>query len=148
MTLPPHKRPSALKEPSIRKQPVAGPVPQWGQMRPAWRISRLEMCDPFGWHLVDETTLDMIRKKLQAFESMTINQLFVEARYLNHSVSRDKLCPDARKRLTELRLECDELHSLHLTGAKRVWGILSENVITLLWWDPDHKVCPAPKKHT
>lgn len=107
------------------------------------------MCDPFGWHIVDESTLDGIRTKLGFFESMTINQIFVEGRHINHSVQRDKLCPEAQKRLKELRLDdIDELHSLHLTGKQRVWGILSENVIALLWWDPEHKICPSPLKHT
>ncbi len=107
------------------------------------------MREPFGWHEVDEPTLHEIRQKLKWFESMTINQIFVESKHVNHSVTRDKLCAEARKRLIELKLDDqDELHSLHLSGVKRVWGILSENVLTLLWWDPNHQVCPSYKKHT
>jgi hypothetical protein len=149
MPFPPHKRPSALKEPIFSKQPFSSSIPQWGKMKLAWRISRLEMQDPFGWHEVDEEALGEIRNKLKWFESMTVNQVFVESKHINHSVPRDKLCSEARKRLGELRLDdVDELHSLHLSGTKRVWGILTENILTLLWWDPDHEVCPSYKKHT
>jgi hypothetical protein len=148
VTIPKHKRPSALAEPITRKIPVAGPIPDWGNMQLAWRISRLEMVDPFGWHVVDEGTADEIRKKLGYFESMTVNQVFVVSKHNNHSVRFDRLCPEAKRRLADLRLDIEELHSLHLTGVKRVWGFLTENVLNLLWWDPNHQVCPSVKKHT
>lgn len=124
-------------------------MPDWLSMKPAWRISRLEMRDPFGWHRIDEEALNGIREKLRWFESMTLREIFIIGKHLNHSVTRDKLCPDAQRRLADLRMDdIEELHTLHLTGTKRVWGILSENVISLLWWDPDHQVCPSLKKHT
>ena len=60
-----------------------------------------------------------------------------------------KLCSHAQKRLVEMKLDdVDEVHSLRLSGVHRVWGILTENVLTLLWWDPNHEVCPSLKKHT
>jgi len=149
LPIPPHKRPSAIADFALKKQPASEPVPEYGQMNPAWRISRLEMREPFGWHEVDEATLHEIREKLRWFESMTINQIFVVSRKLNHPVALDKLCTEARKRLAELRLDdLDELHTLHLSGVKRVWGILSGNVLSLLWWDPNHQVCPSIKRHT
>jgi hypothetical protein len=61
----------------------------------------------------------------------------------------DKLVPEARRRLIQLKLEdIDELLSLRLSGKQRVWGILSEGVAALLWWDPDHRICPSRLKHT
>jgi hypothetical protein len=60
-----------------------------------------------------------------------------------------ELCKTARDRLEDLRLEdIDELVSLRLGGAERVWGIRDGNVMLLLWWDPEHAVCPSLKKHT
>lgn len=148
MTIPNHKRPSTLKEPTTKKVPAAGPVPEWGNMKLAWRVSRLEMVDPFGWHKVDETTVHEIRQKLGYFESMTVNQVFVVNKHHHHSVRADKLCPEARQRLADLRLEVEDLHSLRLSGPKRVWGFLTQNVLNLLWWDPEHQVCPSLKKGT
>jgi hypothetical protein len=67
----------------------------------------------------------------------------------NHRVSVEILCKEARDRLSELKLDdVDELLSLRLTGAQRIWGILEHNVVSLLWWDPNHQVCPSPKKYT
>lgn len=59
------------------------------------------------------------------------------------------LCLQARKRLSQIgQGDLDELTSLSLTGTQRVWGIRDVGVLTVLWWDPDHLVCPSLKKHT
>ncbi len=64
----------------------------------------------------------------------------------NHNVSVSDLCKAARQRLEEIgQDDIDELLSLRLSGKERVWGILSEGVCTLLWWDPEHQVCPSVK---
>ena len=109
----------------------------------------MEFCDPFGWHTVDEKMLRYIREKLGAFESRTLNEIFVAARKQNHGVPIAGLCSEARKRLEELRLlDFEQLYCLHLGSTERVWGFLTENVLNLLWWDADHRVCPSEKKHT
>ncbi len=62
----------------------------------------------------------------------------------NHNVDIDRLCKAARERLVQLKQhDLDELLSLRLSGAERIWGILSEGVRTIIWWDPDHKICPS-----
>lgn len=109
----------------------------------------LELCDPFGWHVLDEAKLREIRQKLAHFESMTLNEIFVVNRANNHPVKLADLCPEARERLWKLNLEDTEvIHSLRLSGTERVWGIRELNVLNLLWWDPDHLICPAPLKNT
>ena len=124
-------------------------MPDWGRFKPAWQISKLEMQDPFGWHVLDEKTLHNIREKLKNFESMTIHEIFVNGKKFNHSVPVEDLCTKAKNRLGELKLfDLEELHSLRLSGTERIWGILTQNVIALLWWDPEHEVCPAELKNT
>ncbi len=105
---------------------------------------------PFGWHVVDANTLGFIRQKLANFESMTWRDILITGNKQNHIVSRDRLCSDAQKRFTAIRLEdVDGLVSLHLSGLNRVWGyFLSAGILNLLWWDPDHKVCPSLLKNT
>jgi len=131
-----------------RKTPKGLPQPDWWSRNPAWRIGRLEMRDPFGWHQLDEATLHDVRGKLAHFEKMTLNEIFGVARDRNHPVPVGKLCSAARSRLSELRLVVDQVYSLRLSGEQRVWAILIENVLHLLWWDPEHSVCPSHKKHT
>jgi len=40
-------------------------------------------------------------------------------------------------------MNTDALVSLRLSGKERVWGILQENALLLLWWDPGHEICPS-----
>jgi hypothetical protein len=105
----------------------------------------MEMVDPFGWHVVDAATLHEIRDKLRSFESMFLGEL-IGPKKNSHMVQVSQLCKDAQDRLAALHLDdLEQLLSLRLTGAKRVWGVLEHNVVTLLWWDPKHLVCPSLK---
>jgi len=88
-------------------------------------------------------TLHYIREKLAEYETMTMNEIFVVGKPYNHGVPIYKLCGEAQRRLRELNLDdLDELHRLRLSGPERVWGIRDLNVLNLLWWDPNHQICP------
>ena len=144
------KHPKAREIPSTSKQPkVAGDPQDYYQKKPAWRISKMEFSDPFGWHILDENGIFSILEKLANFETMTWREILLDAKKQNHNVSVDKLIKEAQDRLTEISLDdLDDLTSLHLTGKGRVWGIIDQGVMNLLWWDPEHQVCPSHKKHT
>ena len=104
------------------------------------------MCDPFGWHKVDVTLLLEIHSKLKCFETMTFSDILGRN---HHTVPIERLCKEAQNRLTVLGLDdVEELLSLRLTGISRVWGIMEHNIVVLLWWDPEHLVCPSLLKHT
>ncbi|HLV95230.1 MAG TPA: hypothetical protein VKS44_08580 [Candidatus Acidoferrales bacterium] len=133
---------------SFSRVPHPNPV-DWWAFHLAWRISRMEFCDPFGWHTVDKETLENIRSKLAEFEKRTLNEIFVASRKQNHGVPIKGLCSEAQKRLDELRLpDVEQLYCLRLSGTQRVWGFLTQNVLNLIWWDKDHLVCPSEKKYT
>ena len=107
------------------------------------------MVDPFGWHEIDAGKIRDIRQKLAHFESMTWNDILVKGKKRNHSVAVTALCSDARHRLIAMNLDSlEELVSLHLSGKERVWGFREGAVLQVLWWDPEHQVCPSLLKHT
>lgn len=137
-------------EPSIRKQPkVASGPSSFNDRKAAWRISHLEMEAPYGWQEVDLKTFAFIRSKLAAFESMTWNQIIVEGKKHHHSIPVDEIVKSARERLEAINQDdTDVLVSLRLSAKSRVWGILEEGVLRLLWWDPNHEICPSKKKNT
>ncbi|MEU3287833.1 hypothetical protein [Streptomyces longwoodensis] len=96
----------------------------------------------------------MLIRKLRDFESMTVNQIFHE-RTANSGLGSDysnmEECPnrDATRRLTELGYDAiDGLSRLSLGGKPRLYGIRNQNEFSILWWDPEHQIWPAPKKHT
>ena len=101
-------------------------------MNPSWRLSSIQLVDPFGWHSLDLEKISEIKIKLGSFEAMTWNQIFVEAKKQNHSVNIDLLSKKAQKRLKEINLiDIDQLWSLRLSGKERVWGILDRGVFNL-----------------
>jgi hypothetical protein len=112
-----------------------------------WRFGILDKEGPWGWSDISkELILNEIHSKLSNFETMTIPQLQLNG---SHFVEVNILCRDAQKRLDLIRQDDnDELFSLRLSGKKRIWGIVNGNIFSVLWWDPDHAVCPSNLKHT
>jgi hypothetical protein len=144
-----------LKQPKLKCEPHPSKIPKLGygddfhKLSPAWRVNLIELVGPFGWHAMSLTQILHVQKKLADFESMTWNQILIGAKYQNHLVEKEKICKDAQARLEAIGQEdVDHLVSLRLTGTERVWGILDRNVVKVLWWDPDHKVCPLLKRNT
>ncbi|WP_319548828.1 hypothetical protein [Desulfogranum marinum] len=143
------KRPKANYNPTPKKQPKSLNLPNYNSANPSWRFSKLELADPFGWHTIDTDLLHRIREQLQAFESMTWNEILVVGKKHHHSIPVYKLCAEAQKRLHALKLDdIETLISLKMTGVERIWGIRQQSSLLLLWWDPSHQICPSKKKHT
>ena len=149
MTPKRHKRPSQSYTPKPSKIPKAQEMADfWGDY-PAWRIQHLEMIDPYGWHKLNRDMLEYIRHKLTEFEKRTLDEILNKSKKQNHQIKVSEICKEARNRLQKLKLDdIDELVSLRFAGKERVWGILERHTISLLWWDPNHAVCPSSKKHT
>jgi hypothetical protein len=143
------KKPHLNRQPEESKGPRIDNDPEeYYSVRPSWRLNKLELCDPFGWHQVDRDTLENVRTKLIAFESMTWREILLDTKKRNHSVKTKDLCKGAQERLEALRLDdVDRVLSLHLTGKERVWGLFSQGVLSLLWWDPNHEICPSTRNH-
>ena len=98
------------------------------------------------WSKINGAKLLEVVQRLGAFEKMTWTEI---ERGGSHQVEKHRLCKAARDRLLTIQQDdVDELFSLRLTGTNRIWGIRVEGTLRILWWDPEHKVCPSPKKHT
>ena len=84
--------------------------------------------------------------KLRDFESMTWNGLSAGYKPRGKEIPKEHTCDEAQKRLQEIAQEdIDSLWSLRLEGAHRLWGIRDGGVYHMIWWDPDHEVCPSDK---
>ena len=118
-------------------------------MSPCWRIGRLERNDPWGWQRLASLTVWDVQTKLSNFESMTWDEILIKAKTQHHSVSVETICKRAQERLEQLGYgDLEKLISLRLEGKVRVWGVMNGGVLTLLWYDPNHEICPSAKKHT
>lgn len=145
----PRKQPRLPFHPEASKVPVAEGRRDFMGYHPRWRFALLDLEGPYGWRRLERGAAPDLHGKLAQLERRTWNEIFVRDKHRNHSVELDRLSPDAAKRLKRKKLDdFGQLWSLRITGACRVWGILVEDVFYLLWWDPDHDVCPSLLKHT
>lgn len=67
----------------------------------------------------------------------------------DHAVKVSSIIPEAQRRLMELQLDdTDQLWRFRFDGETRLWGLRDGSCFLVLWWDPEHKVCPSKLKHT
>lgn len=103
----------------------------------------------WGWQNLDMATMQQIIAKLRQFESMTLNEVFHRGDDPGKWYSLSQLPAAARTRLQQLNHDdADSIHRLRVGGSERIYGLLTDDVFHLLWWDPDHTVYPAPRRHT
>ena len=142
------KRVKFQKEPNPQKKiKIASPPPEYKGGILAWRFNAVDKGGPFAWSNL--TCSDMhknVIENLADFETM--DQVALQERGC-HDIAIGNLCEKARERLLELNLDdLDDLFSLRLDGKKRVFCIRRPTYMRVLWWDPEHAVCPSKKKHT
>jgi hypothetical protein len=133
------KKPRAEEVPCSEKRPrVASPPNDNGY--PQFQ-AELDMEGPFGWQSFDPKDMQDLLAKIFELQRYTWQELRAKG---SHLVSVEQFSSIAQKRLREIsKDDLDELYSLRLTGKKRIWGIKSSNILRILWWDPEHRVCPS-----
>jgi hypothetical protein len=144
------KKPARKENPTVKKQPNERyHRPDSSSQAPAWKFALFDPEGPFGdghEKLARSNVIEEILPKLKSFESMSWTEIKQSG---SHSIERYKLCKEAQLRLVDMSLDDnDEVFSLRLTGMKRIIGILQNHCLQILWWDPEHKVCPSTLKHT
>jgi hypothetical protein len=120
---------------------IEAPLPA----NPSWRFSTVDQAGPFAWPKGKEEE-QYILQKLHEFDSMQWGE--IEGKQ-NHSIAVSRLSKEAQDRLSAINQDdVEEVFSFRLQGEHRVFGIRVRGVVKLLWWDPEHKVCPSNLKHT
>ncbi len=143
------KQPKSNQTISRSKIPTTNFADDAMKMKPSWRITFVQTMDPWGWHDLSGDEFRDVHTKLCEYESKTWSEIFVKERYRNHLVEYHRLCKEARDRLAELELDdLEQLVSLRLGAKQRVWGILDHHILHLLWWDPEHLICPSLLRNT
>jgi len=137
------KQPVAQATTKPEKRPRAVPLPP--KTGVTWSFSMLDKEGPFGWQNVPSAAsfLEILDKK-KNIESMPLAQIGQAG---SHNISIDKLCKEAQKRLEERHWDdIGELYSIRISGKERIFCYLDGLVMRVIWWDPDHKVCPSHLK--
>jgi hypothetical protein len=121
--------------------------PAYDDKKAAWRISKIQLADPYGWHEMTPSEVSAIRVKLATFEKNTWKELFIRDAKWNHRIqSGDLKCPIAKAWMKTNMPDQPFLWTLRLSGAERVWGILSEGAFLIVFWDPNHLIWEIPRR--
>ena len=93
--------------------------------------------------------LGYIVEHLKELEKQTWSDIFRDEKK-HHKIEIDKLSKEAQKLLVQAREDIAEVFSVHITARERLFGIIEPGagVLDVIWWDPEHKICPSHKKHT
>lgn len=113
--------------------------------KPSWRFSTVDLDGPFAWPKGQDIENNILAK-LHQFDSMKWSEIVGSS---HHAIGKDSLSKLAKDRLEAIGMDdVDEVFSFHFSGKPRIIGIQDRGVVKLLWWDPEHQVCPSTKKHT
>ena len=133
--------PSEIKSPKIASEP-----PSYDDRKASWRVSKIQLVDPYGWHELTPSEVTSIRGKLATFEKNTWKELFVNDGKRNHRIASTEVkCPIARKWLKDNMPDQPYLWTLRLSNTERIWGILSEGAYLIVFWDPNHLIWEMPR---
>jgi hypothetical protein len=112
-----------------------------------FRLSRIDHGGRWGLDGLSPDHVKLIANCCRSWETLTVG----EFRSLpgHFEIPKENLISDAQKRMVDIGLEeYDGLWHLRLQNKPRLWGLLDGHVFYVVWWDPEHEVCPSTKKHT
>ena len=113
----------------------------------SWKVNSLDFDGTHGWNRLEDIKVLYLQvvTRMKLFEAMTWQEIIDTG---SHPINVADIIKEAQKRLDALGIYEDQLFSFRITGKKRMWGIRDRHIFKILWWDPDHKICPSPKKNT
>ena len=140
------KVPKHLQNPEPQKRPKSTD-PEIDGLPLAWRFSGCDKGGPFSWAGLEHgPQFKEVMDRLHEFETKSWYEI---AKTGSHPIQVYKCERAAKDRLMNINQDdIDELMSFRISGKKRVWCIKDRNIMRVLWWDPEHQVCPSHLKNT
>ena len=66
----------------------------------------------------------------------------------NHLIEVADLTKEAQKRLLKLGVVIDQIFSLRLNNLERIFGVLEDSTLYIIWYDSAHEICPSRPRNT
>ena len=144
------KQPKAVEKIRGKKTPViAESVSVYDDEKAAWRISRIQLLDPYGWRELNADEIVRVKERLSSLERSTWKDIFIRDAHYNHQLEvNDLRCPIAKKWMLDNLPDQPYLWTIRVTAKERIWGILAEKAYQIILWDPYHLIWEVPKKNT
>jgi hypothetical protein len=142
------RQPVAGAQVSLKKRPVPGPVDTQTSAYLVFGLQLLDHEGSYAWTEISSEHTKLIAEACKGWESMRADDVF--AAKGNKPVPFGNLCSAAQARLRNIELEeyDGQWWELRVSGQRRIWGVRQRHVFYIVWWDPEHQVCPSKKKHT
>jgi hypothetical protein len=145
------KKPNTIVSVEHKKKPACVVEPlDFYKRHPAWRFSRSKKysSSKYGWTSLNGKLFYVV-EKLHDLEVQTWADIFRD-RKKHHSISVNDLIPEVQRLLHSNREDVDTVFSIHISSKERIFGIIEPGfgVLDIIWWDPEHEICPSQKKHT
>lgn len=141
---------SSSSKPRDREVRIKNNPENYRIKKPAWNVGLIDIECSWSFRNLNPVQFwDEIHSKLKNLETMTWQEIFDASGGRshgnnNHEIPICDLIAPARRRLKDLYLnDISHIFSLRLTGRQRIWGILEGHILKLLWFDPNHEICPS-----
>ena len=140
--------------PSNKKKPksTVNPDSYLGQ-HPTWTFHRCDISHD-KWSIRKcESIYEKIIDKLISYEGQTWMEIISatggkSSGTRSHFINVSDLEKEAQKRIDQLHLHIDQVLSLRLDARTRLFGVMDNGTMDILWYDPDHEICKSSKKHS
>jgi hypothetical protein len=121
------------------------PLPKllYMEENPSWRVREMLMVGSFGWQAMTADDIAKVHARLSALEQSTWREILLPSmgRMKHHYMPVEEICREAQTQLEEKKLaDTESLVSIRIGKSERVWGMLQQSSLLLLWWDPQHLV--------
>ena len=137
------KKPRNAIAPRVDKVPRFRDPGIYEGMPLAWRFSSADRSGRWPWN--QDVPAEVLHK-LSDFEKLPQHELH---RAGNLDVALPSLSPEAIQRLVELEYDdLDALFHFRIDGKTRIWCVRDRNIMRVLWYDPEHEVCPSLLRNT
>lgn len=128
------------------KRVVGSPDTSPDRERPfRFRFDRVDVGS--SWCLTDISKQDHadLLACMKQIEGMRVSEV-IPNRCKREDVAGRSPNPEAQRRAQEIYPDDhDHIHSLRVSGAKRLWGLQFQNEFSIIWWDPAHEVWPTKR---
>lgn len=154
------KIPHSVEAPPEDRRPRADPnlehaASSADARQPSWLFGMADWTGP--WAIREQESV-WVLKRLAALETATWAEIKRRkgrgAGSGSHYIPVARIIIKAQNRLREIGVDNDELFSLRVNGKPRLWGLLEGASFNIIWWDPNHEICPTnlqdhgkPRKH-
>lgn len=148
------KKPKIAIQPDAKKTPKTSSNPdEFYSKYPVWQFQKCDVEHP-KWSITNCDDLHTkVIDKLVSFERMKWSDIITttsgrKSNTRNHFIEIRECCKDAQKRAGELKIFEDSMLSIALGSKLRLFGIMNDNVFSIVWYDEDHEIYPVEKRHT